>query len=56
MRVRIGDRKLERATSLKGVPLAGYYGSWLGLTPDDTPLILRDAGTEDVVSMDWNAP
>jgi len=56
MRVRISDRKPERVTSPKGVSLAGYYGSWLGLTPDDTPLILKDAGTQDVVSMDWNAP
>jgi serine/threonine protein kinase/Tol biopolymer transport system component len=55
-RVRISDRKVEQVTSLKGFSPAGYYGSWLGLTPDDTPLLLRDAGTEDVVSMDWNAP
>jgi len=56
MRVRISDRKLELVSSLKSFHAAGYYGAWLGLTPDDTPLILRDAGTDDVVSMDWNAP
>jgi Tol biopolymer transport system component len=56
MRVRISDRKVEQVTNLKGFSSAGFYGSWLGLTPDDTPLMLRDAGTEDVVSMDWNAP
>ncbi len=55
-RVRVSDRKVEQVTSLKGFSPAGYYGSWLGLTPDDTPLMLRDAGTQDVVSMDWNAP
>jgi len=56
MRVRISDRKAEQVVGLQGFHPAGYYGAWLGLTPDDTPLMLRDAGTEDVVSMDWNAP
>jgi serine/threonine protein kinase/Tol biopolymer transport system component len=56
MRVRISDHKVEQVSSLKSFHAAGYYGGWLGLTPDDTPLMLRDAGTEDVVSMDWNAP
>jgi Tol biopolymer transport system component len=57
MRVRISDRKVETVSSMEGFSMTGYYGSsWLGLTPDDTPLMLRDAGTQDVVSMDWNAP
>ena len=55
-RVRIGDRKVEQVVGLHDFHSTGYYRAWLGLTPDDTPLMLRDAGTEDVVSMDWNAP
>ncbi|MGO9326064.1 MAG: protein kinase domain-containing protein [Terracidiphilus sp.] len=55
-RVRIGDRKVEQVVSLEDFHSTGPYGGWLGLTPDDTPLMIRDAGTEDVVSMDWNAP
>lgn len=55
-RVRISDRKVEQITSLKNFPPAGYYGAWMALAPDDSPLMLRDAGTQDVVSMDWNAP
>ncbi|HEY1803910.1 MAG TPA: protein kinase [Terracidiphilus sp.] len=55
-RVRISDRKVEKIADMNSFHSAGYYGAWLGLTPDDTPLTLKDAGTEDVVSMDWNAP
>ncbi len=55
-RVRIGDRKAEQVADLHDFHTAGFYRAWLGLTPDDNILMLRDAGTQDVVSMDWNAP
>ena len=38
----------ERIVSLKDFRSAGWYGSWMGLDPDDTPLILRDAGTNEI--------
>ena len=54
-RVRISDHKLERLASLKNVRRAGLFG-WTGLAPDDSPLLLRDVGTEEIYALDWHAP
>ncbi len=56
MRVRISDRKLERVADLKNFPQTGSYGIWLGMAPDDSPLLLRDTGTQEIYSLDWQAP
>ena len=56
LRVSIPDGKLEQVASLKGVPVTGYWGQWLGLAPDDSLLILKDAGTQEIVSMDFHEP
>jgi hypothetical protein len=40
---------------LKGFNPTGLWGIWLGLDPDDSPLMLQDNGTEDVYSLDWYA-
>jgi Tol biopolymer transport system component len=56
MRVRIRDRKLERVADLKNFRQTGYYGFWLGLAPDDSPLLLRDTGTQEIYALDWEAP
>jgi hypothetical protein len=29
---------------------------WLGFTPDDSPLLLEDAGTQEIARMGWTAP
>jgi len=57
-RVHIADHKVERIASLKGFPRAvGNAGvAWLGLTPDGSPLVLRNAGTQEVYALDWEAP
>jgi len=55
MRVRIRDRKLERVADLKNFRQAGFFGYWLGLAPDDSPLLLRDTGTQEMYSLDWEA-
>ncbi|HEV2232323.1 MAG TPA: protein kinase [Terriglobia bacterium] len=55
-RIRVPDGKVEQVASLKGFQLTGYFGLWLGLSPDDAPLLLKNTGTEDIVSMDWTAP
>jgi len=55
-RVRISDRKLEQVVTLKDFRQAPYWGSWAGLAPDDSPLLLRDAGTQDIYALDWQAP
>jgi eukaryotic-like serine/threonine-protein kinase len=52
LRIRIKDRKLERVADLKGLETTGRSITWLGLDPEDSPLMLRDAGTQDVYSLD----
>jgi len=56
-RVRISDRKLERLVGLTGMRrLWGRLGSWTGLTPDDSPLLLRDVSSQEIYAIDWQAP
>lgn len=57
LRVRISDHKLERLFSLKGVRRYwGPFGSWTGLAPDDSPLLLRDISSQEIYALDWQAP
>ena len=56
LRVRIGDRKLEQVVDLKSIRMAGYFDFWLGLAADDSPLLLRDTGTQEIYALDWEAP
>jgi Tol biopolymer transport system component len=44
-----GDVKL--AVDLKGFRYTGVFASWFGLDPDDTPLLLRDVGTDDIYAL-----
>jgi len=57
-RVGISDHRVERVVSLKGFRRLTGNGSapWLGLTPDGSPLILRNVGTQEVYALDWEAP
>jgi eukaryotic-like serine/threonine-protein kinase len=56
-RVRIADRKLERVTGLKDFRRVEFsFYPWSGLTPDGAPLLLRDAGTQEVYALDFDAP
>jgi hypothetical protein len=55
MRVRIRDRKLERVADLKNFHLTGNFGYWLGLAHDDSPLLLRDTGTQEIYALDLQA-
>ena len=56
VRIRISDHKTEQVVDLKNFAAAGRYGGCLTLAPDDSPLLLRDTGTQDVYSVDWEAP
>jgi hypothetical protein len=55
MRIRIRDRKVEWVVDLKNFRQAGFYGVWLSLAPGDSPLILRDTGTQEIYAFDWQA-
>jgi dipeptidyl aminopeptidase/acylaminoacyl peptidase len=56
MRVRISDRKVEQISDLTNLPTTGFHGPWLGLGPDDSLLLLKDTGTQDIYALDWEAP
>jgi Tol biopolymer transport system component len=56
-RLQISDRKLEKIVDLKGIRLAvGFWGAWCGLAPDDSPLILRDVGSQEIYALDLQLP
>jgi len=56
-RVRISDHKLEKVVSLKEMRLTiGDFGTWCGLAPDDSPLILRDVGSQEIYALDLQLP
>ena len=53
-RVHISDHKVDAVASLKnfrGVILS--FQAWMGLTPDGSPLLLRDTGTQEVYALDF---
>jgi eukaryotic-like serine/threonine-protein kinase len=56
LRVRITDRKLEQVSDLTNLPTTGNLGPWVGLDSDDSPLLLKDIGTQDVYALDWEEP
>jgi hypothetical protein len=56
LRLRLSDRKVERVADLKDLPTTGHYGIWLGLAPDDSPILLRDTGSQDIYAADWESP
>jgi len=58
-RTSIATKQMERVASLKGVQRqlsGGQIGLWIGLTPDNRPLIFRAIQSNDIYSWDWIAP
>ena len=53
-RIRVSDHKVERIVDLKDFALAGLGGGSVSIAPDDSPLLLRDRGTQDVYALDWH--
>jgi Tol biopolymer transport system component/DNA-binding winged helix-turn-helix (wHTH) protein len=52
-RVRISDRSEEKIADAKNLSRAsGDWGSWFGLTPDDSPLLLRSLGSQQIYALD----
>jgi Tol biopolymer transport system component len=51
-RLRLSDRSIERVTSLNGVRRSfSDMGWWMGITPDGSPMVLRDTSIEEVYAM-----
>jgi len=58
-RVRINDHKLERVANLEGFRRADssvLTWPWMGLAPDDSPILLRDLGTQEIYALDLQLP
>jgi Tol biopolymer transport system component len=53
VRVRIKDRVLEDVVSLKDFPqLSDMFAAWIGLTPDDSPLLMRDRSVQEIYALE----
>ena len=54
-RVNLPGRKTERLANLKGPrrPEMPYWPFWMGLGPDDSLLVMRNAGTQEIYAFDW---
>jgi Tol biopolymer transport system component len=55
VRVRISDHQAVKVADLKKFATTGRYGGSLALAPDDSALLLRDTGAQDVYSVDWQS-
>jgi len=57
-RIRIADRSLEQVASLQGIRLSPTFGGLLtGLAPpDDSPLVARDIGNQEIYALDVEWP
>lgn len=51
LRIRIADSKQEFLADLTGAQYTGAYTLWMGLDPEDRPMMLRDAGTDDIYAL-----
>jgi Tol biopolymer transport system component len=56
LKIRASTGQVERVVDLKTFRTTGEWGWLLALAPDDSLLLLRDAGTQDVYALDWEEP
>src|SRR5215469_10439190 len=57
LRVGVRDHRLDEVVSLKNFRHTGWAGGiWSGVTPDGSPLMLRDIGTQEIYALAWKAP
>ena len=53
-RIRMADHKIERVAGLKELRRAqGVMGWWMGVTPDGSPMALRDASIEEIYALSF---
>jgi hypothetical protein len=56
-RVRITDRKVERIADIRNFNrVVQAWVSWMGLTPEGSPLLMRETGSQEVYALDLEAP
>ncbi len=53
VRIRIRDRAVEPILSFRDFPQSGdIFAGWIGLTPDDAPLLMRDRSVQEIYALD----
>ena len=53
----MSDHRLKTVASLKNLRRVILpFQPWLGLTPDGSPLLMRDTGTQEVYALDFEEP
>jgi hypothetical protein len=55
-RLRVAGGGMDLVLSLKDVLMTGSVGQWFGLTPDDSPLILRATNIQEIYALDVAFP
>jgi eukaryotic-like serine/threonine-protein kinase len=57
VRVNVATGKIDRLLNLKEIP-RGFdpWEFWVGLAPDDSPLLMRDKSTQEIYSLDVRFP
>ncbi len=53
VRIRLRDHQMQPVVDLKNFMATGRYDGSLALAPDDSPVLLRYAGTQDIYAVDW---
>jgi Tol biopolymer transport system component len=48
------DRKVERVTDWNNIRVAGW--GWFAAAPDNSLITAREAGTDEIYALDWEAP
>jgi Tol biopolymer transport system component len=55
-RLRLSDRSIERVADLNDVRRSfGDMGWWMGITPDGSPMVLRDTSIEEIYALDFDS-
>jgi len=56
-RVRISDHKLEEVVNLRNFrDTSSAFGTWMGIDAEDEPLLVRDAGAQDIHALTLDLP
>ena len=56
-RAKVGQRQSELVVDLKDLrQLQTDFATWSGITPDNTPLFVRDLSTDEIYALDVELP
>ena len=52
VRISVPDGKVEPALDLSDITLGGYFPGWIGLLPDDSPLLMLDRSKHEIYRLE----